>query len=287
MEKWSVGEDDRPYLRPTRRPPSPWLFVVAIGAAAWIVALSSRFFLDEARHVEPMAPASSAAPAENAPAMTAAASPVRHRLRPAAESSPPLPKLEDSDPLAGRSVAGLVGSRAFAELFVPQNLVRRIVATVDNLPRETSPQRMLPLNPVPGDFATQTVGEVPIIAPTNFSRYTPYVQVFEMVVPSAMVLSYVRAYPLFQRAYEELGYPDRYFNDRLMEAIDDLLLAPEIDAPPRVLRGRILYEFADPDLETRSAGQKIMLRMGPDNARRVKARLWEIRRELLEASAQR
>jgi hypothetical protein len=71
-----------------------------------------------------------------------------------------------------------------------------------------------------------------------------------------------------------------------MVAISDLLMTPEIDAP-QIVRGRVLYEFADPDLETRSAGQKIMLRMGPDNARRVKARLWEIRRQLLEASAQR
>ncbi|HYL23657.1 MAG TPA: DUF3014 domain-containing protein [Burkholderiales bacterium] len=49
----------------------------------------------------------------------------------------------------------------------------------------------------------------------------------------------------------------------------------------------MLYEFADPDLETRSAGQKILLRMGPENAARVKAKLWEIRRELLAASARR
>jgi hypothetical protein len=285
MEKWSVGEDDRPYLRP-RRPPSPWLAVVAIGAAAWLVALSSRFLLDdEARHVELLSPASPPTPAASASAAIRPASPA-HRLPPPAESSRPLPKLDDSDPLAGRSVAGLVGSRAFADFFVPGNLVRRIVATVDNLPRETSPQRMLPLNPVPGDFTTQSIGDAAIIDPKSFSRYTPYVRVFEMVVPSALVLAYVRAYPLFQAAYEELGYPDRYFNDRLMVAISDLLMTPEIDAP-QIVRGRVLYEFADPDLETRSAGQKIMLRMGPDNARRVKARLWEIRRQLLEASAQR
>jgi len=56
-----------------------------------------------------------------------------------------------------------------------------------------------------------------------------------------------------------------------MEAIDDLLATPELDAPVKLLRPRVLYEFADPDLETRSAGQKILLRMGPENAARVKA----------------
>ena len=98
---------------------------------------------------------------------------------------------------------------------------------------------------------------------------------------------YVGLYPLFQRAYEELGFPGKYFNDRLIEAIDDLLETPELDAPVKLLRPRVLFEFAEPDLETRSAGQKILLRMGPENAARVKAKLWEIRRELLAASGRR
>ena len=96
--------------------------------------------------------------------------------------------------------------------------------------------------------------------------------------------SYGRAYPLFQRAYEELGYPGKYFNDRLMQALDDLLAAPELDGPPALVQPKVLYQFADPDLETRSAGQKILLRMGKANALRVKAKLLEVRRALIAAS---
>jgi hypothetical protein len=59
---------------------------------------------------------------------------------------------------------------------------------------------------------------------------------------------------------------------------------PELAAPVKLLRPGVLYEFADPDLETRSAGEKILLRMGPENAARVKPKLWEIRRDLLAAS---
>jgi hypothetical protein len=109
------------------------------------------------------------------------------------------------------------------------------------------------------------------------------VRVVEAVDAQALVKLYVASYPLFQRAYEELGYPGKYFNDRLMAAIDDLMAAPELSAPVAVLRPRVLYELADPDLETRSAGQKILIRMGPDNALRVKAKLLEIRRALLAA----
>jgi hypothetical protein len=40
---------------------------------------------------------------------------------------------------------------------------------------------------------------------------------------------------------------------------------------------KVLYEFADPALEALPSGQKILLRMGPENAARVKAKLREIR----------
>jgi hypothetical protein len=109
----------------------------------------------------------------------------------------------------------------------------------------------------------------------------------ESVQARALVSTYVQAYPLFQRAYEELGYGGKYFNDRLLEAIDDLLAAPEVGTPVRLLQPKVLYEFADPDLETRSAGQKIMIRMGAENALRAKARLRELRQELGAASARR
>jgi len=97
----------------------------------------------------------------------------------------------------------------------------------------------------------------------------------------ALVQRYIEAYPLFQQAYAELGFPNRNFNDRLVEAIDNLLAAPELAAPPELVQPTVLYEFADEDLQKRSAGQKVMMRMGADNARRVKAKLREIRRELV------
>ena len=143
----------------------------------------------------------------------------------------------------------------------------------------------MPLNSVPGAFVTAGAGDGRTLAPANATRYAPYVRAMEAVPARALVSSYVQAYPLFQRAYEELGYPGKYFNDRLLEAIDDLLAAPETTAPVKLMQPKVLYEFADPDLETRSAGQKIMIRMGTDNALRVKAKLREIRQELAAASA--
>jgi hypothetical protein len=85
-----------------------------------------------------------------------------------------------------------------------------------------------------------------------------------------------------QEDYRNLGYPKGYFNDRLIEAIDDMLAAPEAPATVALVQPKVLYQYADPDLEARSAGQKIMMRMGSENAAKVKAKLQEIRRELVK-----
>ncbi len=38
-----------------------------------------------------------------------------------------------------------------------------------------------------------------------------------------------------------------------------------------------MYTFADPALESRPAGQKLLIRMGPENAAAIKAKLTELR----------
>jgi len=276
MDSWSVTEDDRPHRIPTPRPERRvdsllWM-VFAAALVAVIAAASYSYFRDLSAPAAPEAAAPAAAPVTEAPAAPAAQPEggVRHPV-PAAEAELSLPTLEHSDALARDSLVGLLGNQAFDQLVIPAQLVRRIVATVDNLPRQTAPRRAVPLEPVPGAFTPQA---------DNGARYAPYVRVLESIDTRAMVARYIRTYPLFQRAYEELGYPGKYFNDRLVEAIDDLLAAPELAAAPELVQAKVLYEFADPALEARSAGQKMMLRIGPENAARVKAKLREMRREL-------
>jgi len=118
------------------------------------------------------------------------------------------------------------------------------------------------------------------VAAGNAARYAPYVQALERIDAKQLAGVYLRFYPLFQQAYEELGYPQAYFNDRLVASIDHVLAAPEPSVPPRLTQPKVLYEFEDPQLEALSAGQKAMLRMGPDNAQRLKAKLRALRAEI-------
>lgn len=115
----------------------------------------------------------------------------------------------------------------------------------------------------------------------NGARYSSYVSLLEQLDAVKAVDAYVGIYPLLQQAYEELGYPGKRFNDRVFEAIDDLLDAPEPQTSVTLIQPKVLYKYADEDLESRTTGQKIMIRIGVENERRVKRVFERIRNELL------
>ncbi|HBC52211.1 MAG TPA: DUF3014 domain-containing protein, partial [Stenotrophomonas maltophilia] len=112
----------------------------------------------------------------------------------------------------------------------------------------------------------------------NGARCAPYVQAFTALDPGATSTAYKRFYPLIQQAYVDLGRPDGYFNDRLVAVIDNLLDTPELAQSPVVQRDeRGRYRFVDPTLQSRSIGQKALLRMDAAQARAVKQQLRAIR----------
>jgi Protein of unknown function (DUF3014) len=229
-----------------------------------------------------------AAPSPQPTPAPSAAPAIQHPIEEAGAQHPEasLPALGESDQALRDALSSVIGAAPLERYVLLDGLVRRIAATVDALPRRTVPQRVLPLKPLPGTFATVGEGEALRIAPENAARYAPLVRLVQDVDARKLVAVYVTFYPLFQQAYVELGYPHGYFNDRLIVAIDDMLAAPEAPEPVRLVQPKILYAYADPELEALSAGQKLMLRMGKENATRVKAKLREIRRALTASSVQ-
>jgi hypothetical protein len=65
-----------------------------------------------------------------------------------------------------------------------------------------------------------------------------------------------------------------------VQVIDDMLAAPDVQGPIKLTQPGVFYEFADPSLEQLSAGQKVLIRMGPKNAALVKSKLRELRSEI-------
>lgn len=216
----------------------------------------------------------------------------------AAPEAVPLPDLTASDPLVLEALAGLVGQAAVDQFVIPQNIISRVVATVDALGGRRVPESLMPVQPLAGAFEANVDfdPEVPLynplgdalpqylVDPVSYARYVPYVDLLDSVSMAALAAIYQQQQPLFQQAYVELGYPDGVFNQRLLEVIDLMLAAPEVPESVRLLKPEAYYLFADPELEALSAGARLMIRMGSDNAGRVKARLRELKTALTGAS---
>lgn len=249
------------------------------------ILLAGAYLARKAMHLS--APQSTSAPAASASAaINAASMPIKHPIEqaqagPATASTAALPALGDSDASVASALAALAGGGDLSSLLVRQQIIARIVATIDALPRRGMSAYMLPVHPPKGAVITQDSGSTTVIGAQNASRYAPYMQIIEGTDPQVLVAWYAHAYPLFQEAYRQLGYPKGYFNDRLIVVIDDMLTAPEPAQPPALVHSETHYVYADPALESLSAGQKLLLRVGPANEAKIKTQLRAIRARLI------
>ena len=243
-----------------------------LGGAVLIALAVGAWFWQKRERAEPEAPAAATQPVEPAEPK------IRHPIETLPNIDPNLP--------AAEQVAALIGLPRFEALFIPDDFVRKLVASVDNLSRQDIAARMIPAKPPAGEFAVAGTGDSLVLGAANFARYQPWIELVDSLDADMTVALYKRLYPQFQEAYEQLGNPDGYFNDRVIQVIDHLLSAPEAPATIALVQPNVFYEFADPALEAESAGRKLLLRMGPGNAARVKMKLRDIRNGIATRSAE-
>jgi hypothetical protein len=243
--------------------------MIGLIGAAVVVAAGAGYYLWQQRNPAPV-------PAPPPPA----AGPRIDNPLPAAPTTAPLPALADSDGPFGVELASAFHAPQLPELFYPTGLVHRFVATVDNLPREQVAADVRVLRPPGGALAVSGQEPSLSIAPENSARYARYLALLASLDVGQAVAVYRKFYPLAQQAYEDLGYPGHYFNDRVVVVIDHLLATPEVDDPIPLIHPNVMYKFADPRIEARSAGQKALIRIGRSNAAQVKAKLREIRAQI-------
>src|SRR5882724_11671624 len=189
----------------------------------------------------------------------------------------PLPELNDSDMAVIDALGDAASGLNLAQYLVPESVIRHIVVTVDNLPRQKVAVDKRPVTPAAGAFIVDGDELHATLDKRNFRRYEPMMEVIRKADMQRFAAVYLRFYPLFQKAYQDLGYPTGYFNDRLVNVIDMLLATPQITGPIELVRPNVMYVFAEPKLEALPAGQKVLIRLGADNAAAVKAKLMELR----------
>lgn len=184
-----------------------------------------------------------------------------------------LPALSDLDAYVRPLLAALSRRPELAALLTTDDLVRRFVVSVEAIGRGATPARQIAVVAPPRPFAVRAEGAASVIDPASYARYDGLVRLVQDLDAQQLARLYGRLKPRLEDAHAELGVGGT-FDATMTRALVHLLETPEAPPSPRVQLGKgTNYVYADADLEGLSAAQRQVLRLGPEGAARVKAKL--------------
>ncbi len=187
--------------------------------------------------------------------------------------------LDTSDPAVKASLieSSSADEETVNRMLVNEGLIQRFVVSVTNLANdEMAPNHQL-LTPPEQNFRVYSQAGKQWIDAASYKRYTPYVDMLESFNNEALLNIYGIYKEDVQAKFSEIGNPNEDFNEVLLQAIDQLLDTPEVPVPVEVYTDSVAYKYADERLENLNEPQKQLLRTGPDNMRRIKAKLRELK----------
>jgi len=193
-----------------------------------------------------------------------------------------VPSLPESDAFVHQKALAMINNNVIGSSLVNQDLVRQFVVFVDNLAQGELTRKV---SPVKGPEKLFTVSEITnkvYLNPESYHRYDAYATVLANMDEQALMHTYKQLTPLFDEAFAELGYSNAKFNDRMLQAIKIMLAAPIIEEPIELSSISVNYRFVDPNLEALPSAQKLLVRMGPENTRKVKAALRKLENQLAQ-----
>jgi hypothetical protein len=185
----------------------------------------------------------------------------------------PVPQLDASDDFVRALVRQLSQKPEWAAWLASGNLVRSFVVSVDKIAVGSSPAKELKPAAPTTKFQTIGTGKTLRVDPAGYDRYNSMANVVDAIDPDGAARAYRRMHPLFQQAFDELGYTNLSFDDRLARALGLLVDVPVQEGDVMLRATSVTFQFANPELEALSPAQKHMLRMGPHNMRLVQTKL--------------
>jgi len=119
----------------------------------------------------------------------------------------------------------------------------------------------------------------------SYSRYDHLVNVVVAIDEGKAIQLYLRFKPLFEQVYKEFSYPAEYkLEDVFLKAAANVIGAPIIESRIALVPHSIRYKFADKKLEQLSDVDKQMIRMGPENTRKIQSTFRKLVQALVKSS---
>jgi hypothetical protein len=192
----------------------------------------------------------------------------------AAEELVELPSLNNSDSFALDGLKQLQNGADLVAFLVDEQVIRRFVVLVDNVSKGTLPQSNLSYRAITGEMPVNSVDDnLFVMDESGFARFNQAVNAINAIDAGQAMALYRLFSPLFQQAYAELGYRDVNFDDTLRRAVRNVLDTDEIEGPFQLVKPSVMYLYADTNIESMEDVQKQIIRLGPENAEKLKTKM--------------
>ena len=192
-----------------------------------------------------------------------------------------LPPLGQMDTFLRALLGALSSHPEFVRWLATDDLIRQMARGVDRISRGQSPAADVRVLRPTTDFSVQRRGTTMTIDPASYERYDRLADMMESLEARGVAEAYHTIQPRLDEAYRALGRSQTGVDHALDVAVQLLIDTPVPSEPIALVPGPgATFAFKDPELEQLAPIQKQLLRMGPDNMRRIQARLRVIRDEL-------
>ncbi|MGI9250337.1 MAG: DUF3014 domain-containing protein [Pseudohongiellaceae bacterium] len=192
-----------------------------------------------------------------------------------------LPSLNDSDSFVLEKLRAFSNGLAIIEFLASEQLIRRFVVFTHNVSEGELPQTDLPYRRVSDEMPVRTVDENLFeMDDSAHRRFNRMVDAFVALDTNQAVALYRLLSPLFQNAYAEIGFRRVDFDDTLQQAINQVLNASPPDGPFQLVKPSVMYLYADSTTEDLQAIDKQLIRLGPENTQKLRAKLREFSNHL-------
>ncbi|WP_354625509.1 DUF3014 domain-containing protein [Psychromonas sp. MME2] len=261
-----------------------------------VLIAAGMYFFDKNSPSTPTTPIENITPTQPIVIETDTVAPVEEPIKPSDEQSddltnqiapdiedveqPPLPTIEESDPFTLNIIEQLLATTEQSKLFAKQDIINNIVVFISNLSQGELLHKFSPVNKPSDKFTVIEDDGKLYLNPQSYRRYDSYITLMSHLDTDAVVTQYHLLSPLLEQVYGEVGHPQQTFKNALSDAIDILLAAPIIEEPIALIYPSVMYKFADEKLENLPAAQKLMIRMGPENSRKLKEKLRQVQSAL-------
>ncbi len=271
----------------------PWIALGAIAVVSAIVAWWWFSQSSEPAESEAITVADTPAPTSQPPLQSIERTPPEQPPAPDIPQNQPesalqtepqetLPTLDESDPVIKAYFEPLSNDVDYQLLWQANQLLQRWVTVIDGASKGHLVRGVVPLRPPKKAFPVVKKGTQYYLDETGYRRFDTLVNAITSLDENKLVAGFHKFRPLLEEAYGQLGFDANELDNTLVRMLDRVINASTIEGPIELKASSVNYTFADESLEKLTALEKLLIRMGPENSRKLKTSASSLKSQLLE-----